>query len=207
MNILLHICCGPCAIAPVHMLRDMGHTVTGFFYNPNIHPLSEYLRRREAAHEAAEKMDLPMIWADLTDPDAWNLPQWLTRMHGIEANGPDSPAPRCVLCYDQRMKATARAVAQLTRDNPELKIDAFTTSLLYSRHQLHERIVESGHRAALRHEVEFFYHDFRSGWQFGIDQSKEWGLYRQNYCACVLSEAERFAGKFEKLKARERDNA
>lgn len=191
MNILLHMCCGPCAIAPVHMLREMGHTVSGFFYNPNIHPLSEYFRRREAAEQAAGHMDLPMLWRD----DDWDLPAWLERMAPRLRNAPGQPDPRCAQCYDERLDITARYAR-------EQGFDAFSSSLLYSRHQLHDHIVESGEKAAARHDIPFFYHDFRSGWQFGIDQSKEWGLYRQNYCACILSEAERFAGKLERLKKR-----
>lgn len=86
----------------------------------------------------------------------------------------------------------------------------FTTSLLYSRHQQHEAIREIGeavsasgdYAAENGHGAAFLYRDFRPCWQAGIDRSKEWGLYRQNYCACVFSEYERFERKLQKLVAR-----
>ncbi len=188
MNILLHVCCGPCAIAPVEALLDLGHAVTGFFFNPNIHPLSEYLRRREAAREAALRLGIPMLWRDGYDPLAW-----LRGLAGLERNGPRHAVPRCAVCYAQRLEAAAEAAA-------ELGFDAFTSSLLYSRFQLHDRIAAIGRAAAQRDNIPFLYHDFRVGWQHGIDRSKEWGLYRQNYCGCLLSEQERFENALKKLK-------
>ena len=188
MKILIHICCGPCAITPVETLRGMGHELTGFFLNPNIHPASEYLRRREAAAEASRRLDLPMIWRD-----AYDLPAWLQGVSGLERNSPKHSNPRCALCYAQRLEATAAAAASTA--------DAFTSSLLYSRFQLHDRIAALGETAAQRHHVPFFYHDFRAGWQHGIDRSKAWGLYRQSYCGCIFSEQERFAGALATLAA------
>ena len=186
MKVLLHICCGPCAIVPVETLRGLGHEVTGFFLNPNIHPASEYLRRREAAQEVARRLGLPMLWRD-----AYDLPAWLQRLSGRERNGPKHPKPRCALCYAQRLEATAEEAA--------LKADAFTSSLLYSRFQLHDRIAAIGETAAQLHNIPFFYHDFRTGWQRGIDLSKDWGLYRQTYCGCIFSEQERFKSALKKL--------
>ncbi|MDR2726432.1 MAG: epoxyqueuosine reductase QueH, partial [Deltaproteobacteria bacterium] len=68
-------------------------------------------------------------------------------------------------------------------------------SLLYSRRQRHEVIRQEGERAAEAVGVPFLYRDFRADWQAGIDLSKAWNLYRQNYCACIYSEADRFAGE------------
>ena len=186
MKVLLHICCGPCAIVPVETLRGLGHEVTGFFLNPNIHPASEYLRRREAALEVARRLDLSILWRD-----AYDLPAWLQRLSGLERNGPKHPNPRCALCYAQRLEATAEAAFS--------KADAFTSSLLYSRFQLHDRIAAIGETVAQRHRIPFLYNDFRAGWQRGIDRSKAWGLYRQNYCGCILSEQERFESTLKKL--------
>ncbi len=189
MKILIHVCCGPCAIAPVETLLGQGHSVTGFFFNPNIHPLGEYLRRREAAQEAALRLNIPMIWRDRYDPLSW-----LGSLGGLEGNGPKHANPRCAICYAQRLEATAAAAA-------ELGFNAFTSSLLYSRFQLHDRIAAIGLDIGQRRNIPFLHHDFRAGWQHGIDRSKEWGLYRQNYCGCLLSEQERFANALKKLEA------
>ena len=63
----------------VQSLRDEGYDVTGYFANPNIHPVSEYFRRREAMEQVAEQMDLPMLWQD----DAYDLPGWLKMVHDL----------------------------------------------------------------------------------------------------------------------------
>ena len=180
MKILLHICCGPCALFPLRALRSAGHEVTGFFYNHNIHPYQEYTRRLTAALEMAEKETLPMILRDDYD------------LEGFLANVAQAPDHRCAYCYSSRLAATAAKAA-------EQGFDAFTASLLYSRFQQHEAIRKSGERSAVEHGVQFYYEDFRPGWQEGIRLSKELGLYRQQYCGCIYSEKERY---LPKVKAR-----
>ncbi len=197
-TILLHACCGPCSIMCIEALREEGFEVTGYFANPNIHPVSEYFRRREAMEQVAARLDLPMIWQD----DVYNVPGWIGAVHdmGIADN---HEYARCRYCYETRLALTC-AVAS------GRGFDAFTTSLLYSRHQQHEAIREIGesvsasgdYAAENGHRASFLYRDFRPYWQAGIDRSKEWGLYRQNYCACVFSEYERFERKLQKLVAR-----
>ena len=78
--------------------------------------------------------------------------------------------------------------------------DAFTTTLLYSRYQNHELIRQKAEQLAEEHKIAFYYHDFREGWQQGIDMSKEMGLYRQSYCGCIYSEQERYDKRFKKKK-------
>ena len=183
-KILLHVCCGPCAIMPVRGLQEAGFAVTGLFANPNIHPLSEYLRRREAMQHCAEKLALPMLWRD----DVWNVTAWLRAVAGTR----DAGAERCAYCYDSRLEITARMAAQGG-------YASFSSSLLYSRHQNHENIVALAKARATEYGVAFHYQDFRPDWQQGIDISKELELYRQPYCGCVYSEAERYAKKLKKL--------
>ncbi|MEG2139260.1 MAG: epoxyqueuosine reductase QueH [Bilophila sp.] len=196
-RVLLHVCCGPCSLMPVQVLRDEGFEVTGYFANPNIHPVTEYLRRRDTMQEVAAKLDLPMLWQD----DAYNTPGWLAVVHslGIADNAAFS---RCRYCYESRLTLT-HAVASLEG------FDFFSTSLLYSRHQQHAMIAEVGtelsaegaDETAPAGKAAFLYRDFRPYWQAGIDLSKEWNLYRQNYCACIFSEYERFEKKLAKLSA------
>lgn len=189
MKVLLHICCGPCAIMPVQRLLDEGHEVTGYFYNPNIHPLAEYLRRREGAAQAAERYGIKMLWA--LHPGDYDTAAWLRMMHGREA------APgRCRMCWGQRLEAVFGKAL-------EGGFDAFSTSLLYSRYQQHEFIAArcgelAGGGAGDTPRPAFIYRDFRADWQSGIDRSKEWGIYRQQYCGCIFSENERYAKAFKK---------
>lgn len=186
-RVLLHACCGPCMLMPAKALLEAGHEVTAYFANPNIHPLSEYFRRREAMAQCAEALHIPVIWQD----DVYNLSGWLQAVHqrGIADN---AEGARCRWCYETRLLLTA-SVAY------ERQFDTFTTSLLYSRHQRHNSIKESGHWAASTTGVAFLYADFRPFWQQGIDLSKELNVFRQNYCACIFSEEERFASKLIKL--------
>ncbi len=182
-TLLLHVCCGPCAIVPIERLREQGYQVTAYFANNNIHPLSEYLRRREAMQNVAELYAVPVIWQD----DAWNIEHWLNMVH----TKPKSPQ-RCLYCYASRLQMTAAKSA-------ELGFAYMSSSLLYSRYQQHDAIITSAKHAAAQHNVQFFYQDFRSGWQEGIDISKKLGLYRQPYCGCIYSEAERYSKKLQKL--------
>lgn len=173
MKILLHICCGPCALYPLRTLRSAGHEVTGFFFNPNIHPYQEYARRLEAAREMAAQEALPLIVRD-----DYNL-------EGFLANVATAPERRCTYCYASRLKAAAEAAV-------EGGFEAFSASLLYSRYQRHDEIRERGEQAGREFGVAFHYQDFRPGWQEGIRLSKELGLYRQQYCGCIYSEKERY---------------
>lgn len=174
-RILAHLCCGPCAIVPVLRLKAEGHELAGFFLNPNIHPLREYLRRREALLAAAAILDIPVLFPDTE----WDPASFFHAVHGREAD-------RCPACYALRLGPAAR----LAR---ERGFTAFTSSLLYSKHQNHEAIREAGERAGAEAGATFLYRDFRDGWKEGIERSKEWGLYRQPYCGCLYSEGERYA--------------
>lgn len=173
MNILLHVCCANCAIYPVKVLREQNHRVTGFFYNHNIHPFREYQLRLEAVRDYATRIELDVLYRE-----EYLLEEFL-------ANVAAEPRFRCDYCYHSRLRETARIAAQKG-------FEAFTTSLLYSRYQQHDKIRELGEELSREHGVTFFYEDFRSGWREGIDTSKAMGLYRQQYCGCIYSEMERY---------------
>lgn len=181
MNILLHVCCGPCAIYPLRVLRQQGHRVRGYFYNPNIHPFNEFTRRINALKNLAEQTAFPL------DIDAtYGLTTYLRQVVFHEDL-------RCGICYAMRLEETARKAAGE-------KAAAFTTTLLYSRYQNHDQIKETGLRLADQYGVEFYYEDFRRGWQEGIDRSIAMGLYRQPYCGCIYSEQERYDKSWRKKK-------
>ncbi len=176
MKVLLHICCGPCAIYPLRILREMGHVATGYYFNPNIHPYREYQRRAETLGTFADKIDLPVIWAKDYEMEAF-----FRLVVGREED-------RCRLCYLFRLRETVRKAK-------EGSYDAFTTTLLYSKFQKHDLIRQLGEDLGGEGGIPFFYLDFRLGWQEGVGYSREWGMYRQPYCGCLYSEKERFSPK------------
>lgn len=173
-RLLLHICCGPCSITVVRDLLDAGLDVTGFYYNPNIQPVTEYLRRREGVEQVASRLGIPVIYLDARyDPTVF-LRQTAFR-----------ESKRCRTCYELRLGLSA-SHARLHG------FDWFSSTLLYSKYQNHELIRQTGEQAAQGGPSRFFYRDFREGWHEGITLSKDWGIYRQPYCGCIYSEFERY---------------
>lgn len=188
-QVLLHVCCGPCSIMPILRLQAQGIAVTAYFMNPNIHPLTEYLRRREGMAQCADKLQVPVIWGD----NEWNITQWLRDVAGAPQNSPkDCPPARCHYCYSTRLAATSRMASQHG-------FPAFSTSLLYSCYQNHDDIIATSQSMAQKENINFYYEDFRTAWQQGIDISKEWNIYRQPYCGCIYSETERYMKSLKKL--------
>ena len=173
MNLLMHICCAPCAIYPLRELRREGHQVTGFFYNPNIHPSQEYRKRLETLIEFAREEDLPLIQADNYEPEVF-----LRAVAFRESK-------RCGACYHLRIIETAR---RARREG----FEGFTTTLLYSVYQDHALLKDMGETCSGEENSLFCYRDFREGWKEGVTLSRLAGMYRQQYCGCLYSEGERF---------------
>ncbi len=173
MKILLHICCAPCSISPLRILREADLEVMGFFYRHNIHPFSECLKRQQAVEEYSHSMDLRVIYQD-----GYELENFLQSVAFRES-------ARCTYCYHDRLRSTALLAKRG-------KFDYFTSTLLYSKFQKHDEIKELGEALGRQVGVPFYYYDFRAGWQEGINESKRLGLYRQQYCGCIYSEKERF---------------
>ena len=184
MNLLLHMCCGPCSCYPVKVLRGQGIEPTGYFFNPNIHPYKEWDMRLKAAEEFAARSEMKII----TDKH-YMLRDFLRRALAAEQveNG------RCRMCYTWRLEETARYAA-------ENGFDAFTSTLFYSIYQQHELMKETAEHFAKVYGVKLHYEDFRPGWQEGIDMSVEMGLYRQPYCGCIFSEEERYSRELRKAR-------
>ncbi len=181
MRILLHVCCGPCSIYPLRVLRDEGVNVQGYFYNPNIHPYREFKRRVGALVSFAEKKK----FAVEIDSN-YGLTQYLRKVVHNEEK-------RCSLCYDMRLEQVAKRAA-------DKGLDGFTTTLLYSKYQNHGLLKKKCTELAAIYKIDFFYRDFRTGWQQGVDESIALDLYRQPYCGCIYSEQERYDKKLRKKK-------
>ena len=178
MNLLFHCCCAPCAIAPVESLRGQGVNPTLFWYNPNIHPSTEYASRRDALIALAGLRGLP-----LETIDEYGLYPFLR-----DIGGETEPGKRCGVCYRVRLERTAARAA-------ELGLDAFGSSLFISPYQRHEAMRRAGREAAERHGVEFLHLDFRPLFRESQAQARALGLYMQKYCGCVFSEADRALSK------------
>ncbi len=176
MNLLLHLCCAPCTLYPESVLRPQGMAVTGFFFNPNIHPYTEYRRRLDAVTAMASNLDL-----DLVIRDEYGLDEFLRAVAGREDE-------RCEICY--RIRLTKAAEAARTRG-----AGAYSTTLLYSVYQKHELVRRIGTEVGEAAGVPFYYEDFRPGWREGVARSRAMGLYRQSYCGCIYSERDRYLKK------------
>ena len=173
MKILLHCCCGPCATFPVKSLREEGHKIHGFFYNPNIHPFLEYQKRLEAFQNFAVQAELETIMKD-----EYDLEKFLRETAYREDI-------RCRFCYYLRMEEAARYARKG-------RFDAFSSTLLVSPFQKHGLIKQIGEEVGERYQVPFLYRDFRDGFSQGVTISKEMNLYRQPYCGCIFSERDRY---------------
>ncbi len=171
-KILLHICCAPCATAVLENLRSDGYDVTGYFYNPSIHPWKEFKRRLDALKEWAPSVGLPVIYQD-----DYPLENNIRMLLGGEN--------RCFTCFLDRMKKTS----ELASDQG---IRLFTSTLSVSPYQNHELLVQAAEEASAQNETEFIYNDHRSSYLRSIKLSREAGVYRQPYCGCVFSERDRY---------------
>ena len=173
MKVLLHICCAPCANRPLALLQEQGHDVTGFWYNPNIHPFTEYRSRRNTVREYLAEIGVPLV-----EQNDYALRPFVRAVA-------EDIAHRCVKCYEMRLFETARQAK-------ELGFDAFTSSLFISPYQNHTLMMEVAQRAAEEYGVQFLYEDFRPLFRAGQDFAREHGFYMQKYCGCVFSEEERY---------------
>jgi len=177
MKIALHTCCGPCLLYPLEALRTKGHEVTGFFYNPNIHPYAEYAQRKYAVEGLTGPLSCECVYPDYD-------PQEFFRAVSMQEAAP----ARCARCWSLRLQKTA----QYAKAGG---YDAFTTTLLVSPYQDQAVLKETGERAARDTGIPFYYEDFRPGFRKAHDEAKARGVYCQKYCGCLYSETERLEVK------------
>ena len=183
-RLLLHMCCGPCSCYPVKRLREDGLEPIGWFFNPNIHPYQEWEQRMKTAQEFAGKVGM-----EIRTEAQYRLRDFLRRALAADVN----ENGRCEQCYTWRLGEAARYAA-------ENGFTAFTSTLFYSIYQQHDLMRDTALRFAQRYGVEFYYEDFRPGWQEGIDISHQLGLSRQSYCGCIFSEEERYSKEIRKAR-------
>ena len=177
MKKLLHVCCANCLSDIVDAVAGEGDEVVLLFANPNIHPLVEFRRRRKSVRLLAGRLGLAL------EEEPYGLFDFLDAVRGKEREG-DGGA-RCGVCYGLRLgRAAERA--------KEIAADAFTTTLLVSRQQDRDGVVDAGNAAANKWGVPFEAPDLRELHGKDSARPKDLKLYRQQYCGCIFSEEERF---------------
>jgi predicted adenine nucleotide alpha hydrolase (AANH) superfamily ATPase len=178
------MCCASCATYPVKSLLDAGDTVRGFWFNPNIQPIDEFHKRMGTLKQFQSLWGLQIDYVQEHETDTYT--QAVSEHDGI----------RCEACYDLRLRRTAQHAK-------EIGYDKFTTSLLISPFQHHEKVQSAGLAAAAQYGVEFIYEDFREGWKHSRELSEKFELYRQKYCGCLNSLDERETARQERIAAKQ----
>ncbi len=176
-TLLLHSCCAPCSSYCIEYLANY-FQVTIFFYNPNISPPEEYVRRNEEQQRLISQLPVkyPVKFIE-GDYEVQTFYQLAKGLEDLEEGG-----ERCFRCYEMRMIEAALKAK-------ELKIDYFTTTLSISPHKNAAKINEIGLSIEEKYEVKFLPSDFKkkNGYKRSIELSREYDLYRQDYCGCVYS--------------------
>ena len=176
-SVLLHSCCGPCSSSVLERLTA-DFMVTILWYNPNLFPEAEYARRLDTLRELLEKNGMRDRVQVLAEP--WRSEEYRERVKGLE-NEPEG-GKRCEQCFLLRLSETARIAA-------EKGFDYFCTTLTVSRYKNAPLINELGETAGRIAGVKWLPSDFKKqgGEQRSQELSREYGLYRQDYCGCEFS--------------------
>ncbi|TYO27373.1 epoxyqueuosine reductase QueH, partial [Acinetobacter baumannii] len=173
--LLLHSCCAPCSGEVMESLIESNINFSIFFYNPNIHPVKEYLIRKEENIRFAEKHNIPFIDAD------YDTDNWFARAKGME-NEPERGI-RCTMCFDMRFERTALYAY-------ENGFSLISSSLGISRWKNMAQINDCGIRAASHYpDIQYWDYNWRKngGSSRMIEISKREEFYQQEYCGCVYS--------------------
>ncbi|MEG7530143.1 MAG: epoxyqueuosine reductase QueH, partial [Hungatella sp.] len=176
-TLLLHSSCAPCSSYVLEYLSSY-FNITVYYYNPNIYPIQDYLKRAQEQEMLIEKMTFqnPVEFVSGSyDPESFRM-----AAKGLEQE-PEGGA-RCFKCYEMRLRETAKVALAG-------QYDYFTTTLSISPLKSAEKLNEIGERIGIEYGVTYLPSDFkkREGYKRSLELSKEYGLYRQNYCGCVYS--------------------
>lgn len=179
-KLLLHVCCAPCSS---HVLETLNgeYDITVFFYNPNITEEIEYDKRfKELTRFVTEA---PFATEVKVVNGRYEPEVFFEMAKGLEEE--PERGSRCYKCYEQRMRETAI----YAKGNG---YDIFTTSLSISPHKNAAWLNEIGERLSLELGIDYLYSDFKkkNGYARSIQLSKEYNLYRQDYCGCIYSKKE-----------------
>jgi len=182
MKLLMHTCCAPCSVYCIESLRNEGIEPVLYWYNPNIHPYTEYKARRDTLKEYAKSINVQAVFAE-----EYGLKEFCKNVIG------DLKSRCSNYCYKVRLEKTVKYAK-------ENGYDSFTSTLFVSPYQQHEKLKTICEDLAKKYDINFVYRDFRVGFRKGQAKARELGLYMQKYCGCVFSEEDRYSKQIEKEK-------
>ena len=176
-TLFLHSCCAPCSSYVLEYLSAF-FRITVFYYNPNIYPAEEYEKRVEEQKNLIEK--LPSVYPIKFVEGVYDKERFYEMAKGLE-QVPEG-GERCFRCYELRLRETARLAA-------ERGFDYFTTTLTISPLKNAAKLNEIGGLLGEEYQTVWLPSDFKkkNGYKRSIELSKEYNLYRQDYCGCVFS--------------------
>lgn len=179
-SLLLHACCAPCSSACLEYLNRY-FSITVYYYNPNISPKSEFDKRLSEEKRLIDKM--PFENKVKIEEGLYDYNEFLKIAKGLE--NVREGGKRCFKCYELRLEKTA-AFAK------EKGFDYFCTTLSISPLKNAQKINEIGYSIAEKYDVKWLPSDFKKkeGYKRSIELSKQYGLYRQNFCGCIFSKRE-----------------
>lgn len=194
-KLLLHSCCAPCSTSTIERLSQF-YDITVFYYNPNIYPHEEYLKRKS---EQLRFIDiLNKTYNDLSigflDCD-YESEKFYDAVKGLE-DEPEGGA-RCPVCFKLRLEKTAIMAKKLN-------FDIFGTTLTVSPHKNADLINSIGINLQNKHDIKFLQANFKKGdgYKRSIEISKQLDIYRQNYCGCefaLKNDGDKLKGEFNKF--------
>ena len=180
-KLLIHSCCAPCSSYVLEYLSQY-FEITVYFYNPNIYPPLEYIRRVEEQDRLIQEMNF--VHPVTLQTGAYEPQEFYRIVEGLEKE-PEGGV-RCFRCYELRLQEAAK-IAQAGR------YDYFTTTLSISPLKNADKLNEIGEKLGREYRVNYLPSDFKkkNGYKRSVELSKEHDLYRQDYCGCVFSQRER----------------
>ena len=176
-RLLLHSCCAPCSSYVLEYLNRY-FEITVFYYNPNIYPESEYTKRIWEQQELISRMPFVHPVSFLAGPyDQERFYEMARGLEHVKEGG-----ERCLKCYELRLSEAARMAVKT-------EADYFTTTLSNSPLKNADRLTEIGMRLGEEYGVPYLPSDFKkkNGYKRSIELSREYDLYRQDYCGCEFS--------------------
>jgi hypothetical protein len=170
-------------IYPYKVITEKGFKPLAFFYNPNIHPYAEYKKRKESLQILQEKENIPVYY----------YPDYDIHNYFRAVDNHEQEPQRCIRCWRLRLDKTAK----FAKEN---NFDYFTTTLTVSPYQDLQLIKKVGEEVAEKNRINFYFENFRPGYQKAYQKAKDMGLYHQRYCGCVYSERALHIKKYRKRK-------
>lgn len=174
---LLHVCCASCAVY-VHQKLSMDYDVTCFFYNPNIHPQSEYETRKSELERIAADLHWKVVYGE------YDMKRWFHLVKGHEQD--PEKGERCSICFHMRLEKTFEYAGANS-------FDIVTSTLSISPYKVTRQINAEGESLSRIFSLRFLPENFKKqdGYNIGKRMAMEMGIKHQNYCGCVYSKVEK----------------